>query len=419
VTLGRSAARWALTLSLLAPGCASFPVRPAPGREPIFDAAAEAQRIDTEAEREEVTITQKTVLYDDPLLEEYVARIGTRVESPAARAAGRRVRFTIVRDPALNAFAMPDGHVYVHTGLLAQIESEPQLAMILARELAHVTGDHALRWSMASSGDWSEVSAILDLPHDGRVSSTPSAIAVIGPMASAILGGRLEIAALASMSGYGEALEREADARGIDALVDAGYDPSDGAHVFAVLETAATDPGPLERFLLGRRESLVQRLDSIRRLLSARHQPSRAAAGSASDPGEFARRMQTLVRDNAELDIRAGRFPLAQRQLDRVLTASPRDPVAHLYQGALHRLAAQRAVGAEDRAERLGKALACYERSAALDPEYAEPYRELGLLYFQEGDETRARAAFARYLELAPEASDAQRIREYITDLGG
>jgi tetratricopeptide (TPR) repeat protein len=124
-----------------------------------------------------------------------------------------------------------------------------------------------------------------------------------------------------------------------------------------------------------------------------------------------------VVRDNAQLDIRAGRFALAERELDRVLGASPGDPVAHVYHGDLNRLEAQRAGNAAEASELSRKARASYERAATLDPRYADPYRQLGLLYYQEKDNARAREAFRRYLALEPDAADAARIRAYVTEL--
>src|SRR5206468_2940624 len=113
--------------------------------------------------------------------------------------------------------------------------------------------------------------------------------------------------------------------------------------------------------------------------------------------GEFRSHVLSLVRDNALLDIRAGRFELAGRQLDRVLERAPQDAIANLHYGELHRLRAQRAQAADEKLDEEQRALARYERARELDPTFAEPYRQLGLLYFQQGDDTRAREAFDRY----------------------
>ena len=49
--------------------------------------------------------------------------------------------------------------------------------------------------------------------------------------------------------------------------------------------------------------------------------------------------------------------------------------------------------------------------------ERADPWRQLGLLHYQEGQPALAREAFGRYLALAPGAPDARRIREFIGEL--
>jgi regulator of sirC expression with transglutaminase-like and TPR domain len=58
-----------------------------------------------------------------------------------------------------------------------------------------------------------------------------------------------------------------------------------------------------------------------------------------------------------------------------------------------------------------------YRRSAELDPQAPEPYRQLGLLYYQQRLPDRAREAFQQYLALKPDAPDAKRIREYLVEL--
>jgi len=132
---------------------------------------------------------------------------------------------------------------------------------------------------------------------------------------------------------------------------------------------------------------------------------------------EFGLRMRTVVRENALLDIRAGRFKLAQAQLDRVAAITPKDPTLHLYYGDLYRLQSQRARSVADKDDFAKNALEHYELSAGLDPTFPDPFRQLGFLYYQQKDAERARDAFKKYLALKPDAPDAKRIREYLVEL--
>src|SRR5207253_413963 len=101
-----------------------------------------------------------------------------------------------------------------------------------------------------------------------------------------------------------------------------------------------------------------------------------------------------------------------------VLAQTPRDPIAELISGDLSRLRSQRAVPGAERASHVADALVRYRRALELDPSHVEPLRQLGLLYYQEGDVPNARAAFGRYLAGAPAAEDASRIREYLAAVG-
>jgi tetratricopeptide (TPR) repeat protein len=124
-----------------------------------------------------------------------------------------------------------------------------------------------------------------------------------------------------------------------------------------------------------------------------------------------------VVRENAALELRGGRYRAAHEQLDRVLGVQPIDPLAHLYYGDLYRLRSQRTRSVADRDELVRRALASYDRSAALDPNLGEVQRQLGLLYYQQRQPDRAREAFMRYIALSPDAPDVARVREYLLAL--
>lgn len=330
----------------------------------------------------------------EPALTAHLTRLAERLTPGAATAAGGPLpRVVLLRDPTLAAFALPDGRLFVHTGLVAAVESEAQLALVLAREVAHVVGRHALE-------AW----------RDGE--ATPArfeARTALSPSAGAILGRGLPVAARAAVTGYGPARERDADAAGLAAVVRDGWDQNAAAAVWARLARELSGRGALEVFLLGRPAWLEERRQAVRAL------PGAPPARTSSEELEALRR--PLLRDNAGDDARRGRFALARRQLDRVLVAAPTDALAHLQYGELHRLQSQRAATPDERDGEIRQARARYTRALALDPTLAQAHRDLGLLAYQQQDLGRARAELEAYLRAAPTAPDATRIGEYVREL--
>ena len=358
----RGAIAWVAIVCLLASACATARLR-----GDTDDSALVAR-----ADHEEQTLLKKTIVYDDPTLIAYLGAVGERLIPGFA--------FTVLRDPTLNAFALPNRHLYLHTGLLSRVENEAQLAMIVAREMTNVRQGHARGLERE--------------PRTARIAYTAAA----GPTATAILGAGLVVTAAAAIDGYGRDLEREADVGGMERLVDAGYDPKQAPRVFGELRADLNERGPLEMFFYGTAQRLTERIDVTAELLKTRYAEASAATTTTVDTPQFQLRMRPVTRDNAYEDIRAGRFALAQRQLDRVLAATPNDAVAYTYYGDLHRLRAQRAPDAATRARDARLALASYDKAVELDPTAAEPHRQLGFLYYQQKDTARAKAAFERYL---------------------
>lgn len=382
-----------------------------------FTLEPEERALWARAQTEEVALRERVRVHEDPLLEDYLAGVVARLLPDPVRAAGALVfRVTVVRDPTLNAFALPNGRIFLHSGLLSRLENEAQLAAVLAHEMAHVIGRDAFR-SGRDAGPAREGPPRLVTAGAAGPGVPRAATAVLGPTARTVLGLDLRVSARASMRGYGPDLEREADAAGMAMLVKAGYDPAEAPRIYARLREEATAGGVLETFVLGRDAALAARAESVRDLVRTTYATAAGAPESVRDTEAFRLRIGPVVRDNAAEDIRLGRFSLARAQLDRVLATAPGDAVAHLHYGDLHRLQAQRAADAGARAEHARQALARYERAIALDPALAEPHRQLGLLYHAQQDAAQARAAFQRYLALRPDAPDARRIREYLLEL--
>jgi predicted Zn-dependent protease len=394
---------WLVVVSLLATACATHGLRPIGAGGHPFRPEPDEVVLWARAEKEGQRLLERASAYDDPLLDEYLGRVVERlVPEPVLMAGGPAFTVRVLRDPTLNAFAMPNGRLFVHTGLLSALGNEAQLATILAHEMTHVTHRHALRIERA--------------PRAWPVASYTGA-GVLSRTAATIRGLSLPLATTAAIDGYGRALERDADRGALRAVVRAGYDVREAPRLFEALRQESRERGSLETFFFGSPASLNERIRMTRNLGTTMDASTATDPSRVKDTEEFQARMRPVVRDNAYEDVRAGRFALAQRQLDRVLAATPEDAVAHVYYGDLHRLRAQRARGANATTDELAKALASYERAIELDPAMAEPHRQLGLLYYEQQDLAKAKAAFEKYVTLKPDAPDAARIQGYIQEL--
>jgi predicted Zn-dependent protease len=99
---------------------------------------------------------RRSLLHKDPALLELVRRVGNEL-APEPTDDYFDYRFYLIRDPSPNAFAMPNGRIYIHTGMLARLEDSSQLAALLGHEITHVAGHHSIVQFRIGAGqvlDW-------------------------------------------------------------------------------------------------------------------------------------------------------------------------------------------------------------------------------------------------------------------------
>jgi|CXWL01.1.fsa_nt_gi predicted Zn-dependent protease len=165
---------------------------------------------------------------DDPEVAEYLNGLGARM-SGAGSGMRQDFEFFAIRDPSINAFALPGGFVGVNTGLITSADNESEIASVVAHEMAHVTQRHIARGFGLQ-----------------KQMQLPMMIA----MAAAILLARsrtdLASGALAAAQGsaiqtqlsYSRDFEREADRVGFQTLKDAGFDARAMGTFFEKLQRA-------------------------------------------------------------------------------------------------------------------------------------------------------------------------------------
>lgn len=166
---------------------------------------------------EHAKILKKMPVYKNESLQAYVEKVGQKVAATSDRPELDYV-FTIIDSPDINAFALPGGYIYINRGLIGFLNSEAELAAVLAHEVGHVTARHAVRQKAAATG--------------AKVASVITAIAA----RSNTVGEVTSIYGAAAISGYGREMELEADGFGAKYLFNAGYDPKAMIEVIGVLK---------------------------------------------------------------------------------------------------------------------------------------------------------------------------------------
>jgi len=131
----------AILLLLLAfvAACATNPVT----GEREFTLMSESQEIAMGRESD-AQVRAEMGVYADPELAKYVSDIGLRLAKLSERPS-LPWQFTVVDQPAINAFALPGGFIYITRGILPFLEDEAELAGVLGHEIGHVTARHSVR----------------------------------------------------------------------------------------------------------------------------------------------------------------------------------------------------------------------------------------------------------------------------------
>lgn len=171
-------------------------------------------------------------LSSDSTLNSYIRNMGQKIVAQTPAPFNQLPwEFHVVEDASINAFAIPGGHVYVHTGLIANADNAAELAGVMAHEISHVTARHSTEQLTRQYG--LSVLAGLVLGQDPNV---------LAQLATQIVAG-------GAMARFSRGAEEEADSLGIQAMARAGYNPIGMATMFEeLLEHRQGQPGRVEQF---------------------------------------------------------------------------------------------------------------------------------------------------------------------------
>ncbi|MGD9260111.1 MAG: M48 family metalloprotease [Desulfobacterales bacterium] len=341
------------------------------------------------AKEEQAILNNSGLLYPNSELEDYLNHVARRLQ-PDGIPADLSFKIKVIQDPKLNAFAFPNGVIYVHTGILARMDNEAQLALLLAHEMTHCINRHTMR-VLGSIKNRSKFIANVQKTL-ARIAMTQDVAKFLGLTGS-----------MAAVAGYTRELETEADRIGLDIAANAGYDVSEAVRLFEHLKNEMTMEGLVEPYFFGTHPNVEQRIANVRGWLNTGYRSKNAGVTNTLI---FQSKLSKVILDNASLDLRLGRFLIARRGVEKFLQIKPNDPQAYYLLGEIHR---QR--GQEDD---LKAAMGFYQKAISLNPSFAAPHKAIGLIHYKDGEKHQAKKYFETCLLLSPDSPDKAYIQGYL-----
>jgi predicted Zn-dependent protease len=355
-------------------------------------------------------------------------------------------KFRALRDPVPNAFALPNGSVYVNTGLIALLDNESQLAAILAHEITHVLNRHAYLQNRSNRKKYLAMNIIAAIgtwnPAGGVAGAAIDIIAAISPF---IL--------VTTMFGYSRDLEKEADLKGVDVMIIAEYPPEEMVKALKLLSNDIE--GEQLKFFYNDHPQLKDRISYVTTYLGSKANKTTAAFELHREKTAYLTRIETVSRHDIQLAINSARFrtavylsqkfadfrpdsaenifwlaesyralgPRSPQLTDKELTDNARKNAAKkrakLMPEEEERELLATAAGQQNWKNNQQKAEELYLRSLKLDQPLPMAHRGLGMLYEKIGRTKEAIDEYQVYLDLAPEALDRQRVQRRMQTLKG
>ncbi|MFC2075931.1 M48 family metalloprotease [candidate division KSB1 bacterium] len=273
--------------------------------------------------QESTNLESRMIVPDDLTLQEYVSDVGDGLIPEYARNFFD-FQFTVIHDPSLNAFALPDGSIYVHTGLLARLENEAQLACVLAHEAVHVTRRHAAV-QYKGRNKFNLLTAVL------QVSAEVLGAEVNNPLLRNTIYAAADLASSAAVNGYGRELEDEADEIGLVYTWDSGYDIREAPRIWEIFSSVTGDVSEVENFFYGNHSTHAARNQNLRKKIAVNYPDKPADKPLKLERTVYLNKTVGAVLQTAIDDYKLGRLNLARDGFRKVLRIQPNDPTATQY----------------------------------------------------------------------------------------
>ncbi len=204
-------------------------------------------------------VEKKYQVIHDAVLQRYIDALGAKL-ARSQYANDFPYSFKVVADDSINAFALPGGPMFIHTGLIKEAEDEAQLAGVMAHEMSHVALRHGT--NQASKANLISIPAILAGQSGGGL---------LGGLTQAGIG----IGANGVLLKFSRSAEAQADYNGALIMSDAGYNPIEMARFFEKLEAQSGSQGRVAELLSSHPNpgNRTRTIENLARQLPSRQYP--------------------------------------------------------------------------------------------------------------------------------------------------
>jgi beta-barrel assembly-enhancing protease len=360
-------------------------------------------------------LVSRGLVYRDEQIQQYVTTLKNQLLSKEPEASSS-IQVYVLRAPEANAFALPNGVIFLHSGLFTGLESQAQLSAIIAHEIAHVTQRHSVK-QVISNKSTMITAHIADLATGGF--------------------GLAYFPAIASIMSYSRGLESEADQVGLRRLKRAGYSPNAMREVFETFQKLP-EMKHVKNSIYSSHPSQAKRIEELNALVG--ENTVSPTAGDDLNNKMFLSLKTKMMEDNLNMRLQARQFYLAQTIVDQAQIYYKGDHIISFYQGEIYRglylhpddAAKEKywletgkhrdnnkyvAELAEAKDTHLNQAKTAYQQSLRADEPILLAYKRLGELHKESGNKIKAAEAYQQYLDLSDQPKDRRFVERVLQRL--
>jgi len=302
------------------------------------------------------------------------------------------IRVYVQDMPYFNAFMAPNGMMVVWTGLLLRAQNEAQVAAVIGHEAGHYIKRHSLK-------AWLDAKSRMDL-----MAILAIGLSVGGVPAGGDIFNLTQLLQVGFMAKHSRDNEREADKIGLDFLIKAGYDPKEAPKIWEniikemelgevnkPLTFLASHPAPEERI-----ENLKKQTQDYENIETKKNEKKLKEKTSPH--------LKKWIKDEMRLK---NKVEQTEFVLDLVYGDNKNEYLLKFYKGEIYRLRG-------DIENNFQKAIDLYKESIKLKDDFADVYRELGLLQFKIEKDNEAKKNLQNYLKHSKNPKDKSIIESYL-----